>query len=93
MVLPVSQIQNVLRTYSKQIKIARLNVEEKRQVVQGQVDRVEISEAGRKMLEQKPQTTTPRRNIPVSDPFDEFESSGAAQSETLDAVEDDDFNF
>jgi hypothetical protein len=45
------------------------------------------------MLEQKPQTTTPRGNIPVSDPFDEFESSGSAQSETLDAVEDDDFNF
>lgn len=53
MILPVSQIQNVLRTYGKQLHVASLNSENKLKITQGQVDRVEISDAARQMLSEK----------------------------------------
>ena len=93
MVLPISNIQNVLRTYGRQLSIARLNTEAKRKVTQGQVDRVEISEEGKRMLEQKPQTTAPDINIPVKETFDEFESETLGTNENLETVKDDDFDF
>ena len=73
MILPISNIQNVLRTYGRQLNIARLSSEEKRQVTQGQVDRVEISEEAIRLLDQKPQTTAPDVNTPVKETFDELE--------------------
>lgn len=93
MVIPVSQIQNVLRTYGKQLNIARLNTEKKRQVIQRQEDRIEISEEAKRMLDQKPQTTAPDINKPVNKTFDEFEDETSGTNENLGAVEDDDFNF
>tara|TARA_B100000315_G_scaffold168683_1_gene157252 strand:- start:8051 stop:8332 length:282 start_codon:yes stop_codon:yes gene_type:complete len=93
MVLPISNIQNVIRTYGRQLNIARLNTEAKGKVTQGQVDRVEISEEGKRLLEQKPQTTAPEMNRPVKETFDEFESETIGTSENLDTDEDDDFNF
>tara|TARA_B100000959_G_scaffold286782_1_gene367228 strand:+ start:1216 stop:1497 length:282 start_codon:yes stop_codon:yes gene_type:complete len=93
MVLPISNIQNVLRTYGRQLNIARLNVEKKQPVVQGQVDRVEISEEAKRLLEQKPQTTAPDTKIPVRETFDEFETETVEKSDTFEPVEDDDFNF
>lgn len=53
MILPVSQIQNVLRTYNKQLHIGRLNSEDKRKISQGQVDRVDISDTAIQMLSKK----------------------------------------
>lgn len=63
MILPVSQIQNVLRTYGKQLNVARLNSENKLKITQGQVDRVEISDAARQMLSEK--TGTNNSNEPA----------------------------
>ncbi len=93
MVIPVSQIQNVLRTYGRQLNIARLNTEKKRQVIQRQEDRVEISEEAKRMLDQKLQTTAPGVDMPVKETFDEFEGETSGTNEKLGAVEDDDFNF
>ncbi len=93
MVLPISNIQNVLRTYGSQLNIARLNTEAKRKVTQGQVDRVEISEEGKRLLDQKPQTTAPDTKAPVKETFDEFENKTVETNENLETVEDDDFNF
>jgi len=90
MILPVSNIQNILRTYDRQLRVASLNSEAKRAVIQGQVDRVEISEEGRQMLEKKPQAadnTTPMRNPRRT----EGEPLRNVDSQILDTVEDDDF--
>ena len=93
MVLPISNIQNVIRTYGRQLNIARLNTEAKSKVTQGQVYRVEISDEGKRLLDQKPQTTAPDMNTPVKETFDEFESETFKTNHNLETVEDEDFNF
>ncbi len=72
MVLPISNIQNVIRTYGRQLDIARLNTEAKRKVTQGQLDRVEISEEAKRLLDQKPPITTPVFNLPGNETYDDF---------------------
>lgn len=61
MVISVSpiQIQNVLRTYGRQLKFARLNSENKTKIKQGQVDRVDISNQARRLLLKKSEADKP----------------------------------
>ncbi len=53
MIIPVARIQNVLRTYGKQLHIAQLNLEETIKTKQGQIDKVDISDDARQLLSQK----------------------------------------
>ncbi len=50
MVVSVSHIQNVLRTYDKQLQFARLNLEKRHKIKQSQVDRVDISIRARELF-------------------------------------------
>ena len=53
MVYSISQIHNVLRTYNKQLHIARLNSEEKQRTIQMQTDKVDISDEAQKLISEK----------------------------------------
>lgn len=57
--VPPIQIRNVLRTYDRQLKFARLNSENKTKTKQGQVDRVDISIQARRLLLNKSEADKP----------------------------------